>query len=67
METNRNLSRTAKLTEKEVRAIRLAYARGGYTQSKLCKIFDVSIGTIASIVRRETWQWVKDEEPNHEE
>lgn len=41
----------AKLTDKQVAEIRLAYANGGYTQAQLGDKYDVSFKTISKIVR----------------
>lgn len=41
----------AKLTDKQVAEIRLAYAKGGYTQSQLGNKYYVSFKTISKIVR----------------
>lgn len=43
----------AKLSDREVAQIRLAYAQGGYTQAELAKRFGVSYQTISKIVRGE--------------
>lgn len=44
----------AKLTNKQVAEIRLAYATGGYTQEQLAKKYDVSFQYISKIVRGES-------------
>lgn len=41
----------AKLTDKQVAEIRLAYANGGYTQERLAKKYEVSFQCISKIVR----------------
>lgn len=51
---NRN-TKAAKLTLAQVEEIRTLY-RDGWTQSSLCGIFNVSVGTIGRIVRGEGWR-----------
>lgn len=52
------------LTVTDVQDIRAEYAAGGTTYSKLGVYYDVTPGTIAKIVRRQTWQHVKERAPN---
>ena len=46
----------AKLSPVEVLEIRLRYANEGWTQGKLSREYQVSVGTIGRIVRGESWQ-----------
>lgn len=48
----------SKLTEADVREIRIAYADGGVTQQELGDRFHVTFQNIHSIVRRKTWKHV---------
>jgi HNH endonuclease len=48
----------ARLNRTDVRAIRLLYSR--FTQPQIAKLFKVSRGCIADIVRGENWSWLKD-------
>ena len=47
-----------KLNSDAIVQIRLLYATGGYLQSEIAQIFNVSAHTISEIVRRETWKHV---------
>lgn len=49
---------TAKLTETDVRKIRILYSIGGYSIGALVKIFPAKHGAIHSIVRRKNWKHV---------
>ena len=51
----------AKLTKELVINIRKRLAAGD-TQSSLCRAYGVSIVTIGRIARRETWNWLKEDE-----
>lgn len=53
----------AKLTEQQVRAIRVRYVQGE-NQYELAHAFDLRQATVSQIIRRETWKWVDDEENN---
>lgn len=46
----------ARLTERDVRAIREGYSDGGVTQQQLASKYGVSRGTIAPILRFRTWK-----------
>jgi len=48
----------SKLTQDDVRKIRLLYARGEYSQRELGRMFGVSQRTIGRIIHSETWQHV---------
>lgn len=45
----------SKLSEAQVSEMRLRYAEG-WTQSKLAKEYQISIGHVGRIVRRDVWQ-----------
>lgn len=49
----------AKLTESEVREIRMLYNSGSYSQYQLADIYGVYQGRISSITRRKSWKHVK--------
>ena len=51
----------AALTPENVLTIRKRYAEG-ITQAELCRVYGVSITTIARIVTWQTWGWLKDED-----
>lgn len=48
----------SKLTEQQVRNIRLAYASGNYTHSQIANEYGVARQTIGDIVNRRDWKWV---------
>ena len=48
----------AALTPENVLTIRKRYAEG-VTQAELCRVYGVSITTIARIVNWQTWNWLK--------
>lgn len=48
----------SRLTEDQVREIRLMYATGLHSQSSLAKLFGVSQMSISKICRRETWKHI---------
>jgi len=48
----------AKLTDNEVRAIRIMYVTGEYSQRKLANLFDVSQCMIVKIISREVWKHI---------
>lgn len=50
----------AQLTEREVRLIRAALARGAKPKA-LAELYGTGVETIRRIGRRETWAWVTDE------
>ena len=51
------IQHSSKLTEEEVRCIRMLYSTGKYTQKRLARMFSLSSQmTISKIVRRETWR-----------
>lgn len=52
---------TAKLTGKEVLAIRDLYATGGWTTTELGDTFGVWPTTIKDIVNGKTWNWLEEE------
>lgn len=49
----------SKLTEEDVRSIRIRYAAGGVTYEQLGAEFGVGYGTIGGIVRRDSWGHVE--------
>lgn len=49
------LNASAKLTETQVRQIRLEYAQGGVSYVKLAEKYNVSPPTIRFIIKRQTW------------
>lgn len=51
-------SEVSKLTEKEVLNIRSKYKTGGYSYKDLGKEYGVHYGTIACVVKRETWKHI---------
>jgi predicted DNA-binding protein (UPF0251 family) len=55
----RERSGTAKLTHKEVLAIRDLYATGKYKQRELANIFEVNHRTVSSIICRTHFKYVK--------
>lgn len=48
----------AKLTEDQVRELRIRYANGGETQKQLAKIYGISQISVSRIVRGQSWQHV---------
>jgi hypothetical protein len=48
----------AKLTEKDVRAIRRLWERGGMSVAEIKQRYDVTADTIKMIIRRDTWKHV---------
>lgn len=49
----------AELTEKDVRAIRLLYSKGVYTQPEIAKLYGRSKELISKICARKLWAQVK--------
>lgn len=46
----------SKLSEAQVAEMRYRYDEEGWTQSKLAQTYEVSIGHVGRIVRRDVWQ-----------
>lgn len=53
-----SINKASVLTEENVKAIREMYATGGWSYSRLSKVFLVGPMTISHVVRRETWTHV---------
>lgn len=51
----------AALSKEDVLAIRHKYSQG-ITQGALCRVYGVSISTIARIVNYQTWTWLENED-----
>ncbi len=51
-------NKLAKLTDEKVRAARLLYASGDFSQRDLGRMFDVSHVVMGKALRRETWEHV---------
>lgn len=56
--TRGSRQRMAKLTDADVRAIRMRYAAGGVTQKDLAREFGVMRQTVSKVVTRFSWGWL---------
>ena len=49
----------SKLDDDKVREIRKLYENKNITQIELCDLYNVSLGTIGKVLRKETWKHVE--------